>query len=209
MTVGERLALAVVAANGEAFDDFVTWASGDESVVTVDADGMAIAVSKGSGPVTASTEDGRSAVCSIKVSETPEAPDEPVVSPVSPDVEPEPDTPGTEGPDVPPSPRACALFWRRLFRRFRLSRRRCACVFLFYEKEIASGPRLKSKPRRFFVYLRGFFIPHTQSFAAQRRFLLFTAVGLPPAVLPDLSGARLPGTTGLSPWSSCRSFPFC
>ena len=104
MTVGERLALAVVAANGEAFDDFVTWASGDESVVTVDADGMAIAVSKGSAAVTASTEDGRSAVCSIKVSETPEAPDEPVVSPVSPDVEPEPDTPGTEGPDVPPSP---------------------------------------------------------------------------------------------------------
>lgn len=104
MTVGERLALVAVAANGEAFDDFVTWASGDESVVTVDADGMAIAVSKGSAAVTASTEDGRSAVCSIKVSETPEAPDEPVVSPVSPDVEPEPDTPGTEGPDVPPSP---------------------------------------------------------------------------------------------------------
>ena len=173
----------------------MTWASGDESVVTVDADGMAIAVSKGSAAVTASTEDGRSAVCSIKVSETPEAPDEPVVSPVSPDVEPEPDTPGTEGPDVPPSPAP--------------ARRRCACVFLFYEKEIASGPRLKSKPRRFFVYLRGFFIPHTQSFAAQRRFLLFTAVGLPPAVLPGLSGARLPGTTGLSPWSSCRSFPFC
>ena len=48
MTVGERLALAVVAANGEAFDDFVTWSSGDESVVTVDADGMAAAVSKGS-----------------------------------------------------------------------------------------------------------------------------------------------------------------
>ena len=36
--------------------------------------------------------------------------------------------------------RACALFWRRLFRRFRLSRRRCACVFLFYEKEV-SGRR--------------------------------------------------------------------
>ena len=43
----------------------------------------------------------------------------------------------------------------------------------FYEKEIASGPLLKSKPRRFFVSLRGFFIPHTQSFAALRRFLLF------------------------------------
>ena len=104
MTVGERLALAVVAANGEAFDDFVTWASGDESVVTVDADGMAIAVSKGSAAVTASTEDGRSAVCSIKVSDAPEVPDEPVISPVSPDVEPEPDTPEAEGPDVPPSP---------------------------------------------------------------------------------------------------------
>ena len=96
MTVGERLALAVVTANGEAFDDFVTWASGDESVVTVDADGMAAAVSKGSAAVTASTEDGRSAVCSIKVSEAPEIPDEPVISPVSPDVEPE--------LDVPPSP---------------------------------------------------------------------------------------------------------
>ncbi len=102
MTVGERLALAVVAANGEAFDDFVTWASGDESVVTVDADGMAAAVSKGSAAVTASTEDGRSAVCSIKVSDAPEVPDEPVISPVSPDVEPEPDTPEAEGPDVPP-----------------------------------------------------------------------------------------------------------
>lgn len=104
MTVGERLALAVVAANGEAFDDFVTWASGDESVVIVDADGMAAAVSKGSAAVTASTEDGRSAVCSINVSEAPEGPDEPVISPVSPDAEPEPDTPGTGGPDVPPSP---------------------------------------------------------------------------------------------------------
>lgn len=104
MTVGERLALAVVAANGEAFDDFVTWASGDESVVTVDADGMATAVSKGSAAVTASTEDGRSAVCSIKVSEAPEIPDEPAISPGSPDAEPEPDTPVAEGPDVPPSP---------------------------------------------------------------------------------------------------------
>ena len=104
MTVGERLALAVVAANGEAFDDFVTWASGDESVVIVDADGMATAVSKGSAAVTASTEDGRSAVCSIKVSEAPEIPDEPAISPGSPDAEPEPDTPGAEGPDVPPSP---------------------------------------------------------------------------------------------------------
>ena len=104
MTVGERLALAVVAANGEAFDDFVTWASGDESVVTVDADGMAAAVSKGSAAVTASTEDGRSAVCSIKVSEAPEIPDEPAISPGSPDAEPEPDTPVAEGPDVPPSP---------------------------------------------------------------------------------------------------------
>ena len=102
MTVGERLALAVVAANGEAFDDFVTWSSGDESVVIVDADGMAAAVSKGSAAVTASTEDGRSAVCSIKVSDAPEVPDEPVISPVSPDVEPEPDTPEAEGPDVPP-----------------------------------------------------------------------------------------------------------
>lgn len=104
MTVGERLALAVVAANGEAFDDFVTWASGDESVVIVDADGMATAVSKGSAAVTASTEDGRSAVCSIKVSEAPEIPDEPAISPGSPDAEPEPDTPVAEGPDVPPSP---------------------------------------------------------------------------------------------------------
>ena len=104
MTVGERLALAVVATNGEAFDDFVTWSSGDESVVTVDADGMAAAVSKGSAAVTASTEDGRSAVCSINVSEALEVPDAPVISPVSPDVEPEPDTPGTGGPDVPPSP---------------------------------------------------------------------------------------------------------
>ena len=104
MTVGERLALAVVTANGEAFDDFVTWASGDESVVIVDADGMAAAVSKGSAAVTASTEDGRSAVCSIKVSEVLEIPDEPAISPGSPDAEPEPDTPGAEGPDVPPSP---------------------------------------------------------------------------------------------------------
>ena len=96
MTVGERLALAVVAANGEAFDDFVTWSSGDESVVTVDADGMAAAVSKGSAAVTASTEDGRSAVCSIKVSEAPEVPDEPVISPVSPDVPPAPED------DAPP-----------------------------------------------------------------------------------------------------------
>lgn len=104
MTVGERLALAVVTANGEAFDDFVTWASGDESVVIVDADGMAGAVSKGSAAVTASTEDGRSAVCSIKVSEAPEIPDEPAISPGSPDAEPEPDTPVAEGPDVPPSP---------------------------------------------------------------------------------------------------------
>lgn len=104
MTVGERLALVAVAANGEAFDDFVTWSSGDESVVIVDADGMAAAVSKGSAAVTASTEDGRSAVCSIKVSEAPEVPDEPVISPVSPDAEPEPDTPVAEGPDVPPSP---------------------------------------------------------------------------------------------------------
>ena len=104
MTVGERLALAVVTANGEAFDDFVTWASGDESVVIVDADGMAAAVSKGSAAVTASMEDGRSAVCSIKVSEVLEIPDEPAISPGSPDAEPEPDTPGAEGPDVPPSP---------------------------------------------------------------------------------------------------------
>ena len=104
MTVGERLALAVVAANGEAFDDFVTWASGDEAVVTVDTDGMAAAVSKGSAAVTASTEDGRSAVCTIKVSEVPEVPDEPVISPVPPDVEPGPDKPGTGGPDVPPPP---------------------------------------------------------------------------------------------------------
>ena len=103
MSVGERLALAVVTANGEAFDDFVTWASGDESVVIVDADGMAAAVSKGSAAVTASTKDGRSAVCTIKVSEAPEVPDEPVISPVSPDVEPEPDTPGAGEPDVPPS----------------------------------------------------------------------------------------------------------
>ncbi|WP_303150452.1 Ig-like domain-containing protein [uncultured Cloacibacillus sp.] len=103
MTVGERLALVAVAANGEAFDDFVTWASGDESVVIVDADGMAAAVSKGSAAVTASTKDGRSAVCTIKVSEAPEVPDEPVISPVSPDVEPEPDTPGAGEPDVPPS----------------------------------------------------------------------------------------------------------
>lgn len=101
MTVGERLALAVVAANGEAFDDFVTWSSGDESVVIVDADGMAAAVSKGSAAVTASTEDGRSAVCSIKVSEAPEVPDEPVISPVSPDVPPAPEDDAPPG--VPPS----------------------------------------------------------------------------------------------------------
>ncbi|HIR17502.1 MAG TPA: Ig-like domain-containing protein [Candidatus Caccocola faecigallinarum] len=101
MTVGERLALVAVAANGEAFDDFVTWSSGDESVVIVDADGMAAAVSKGSAAVTASTEDGRSAVCSIKVSEAPEVPDEPVISPVSPDVPPAPEDDAPPG--VPPS----------------------------------------------------------------------------------------------------------
>lgn len=101
MTVGERLALAVVTANGEAFDDFVTWASGDESVVIVDADGMAAAVSKGSAAVTASTEDGRSAVCSIKVSEVLEIPDEPAISPVSPDVPPAPEDDAPPG--VPPS----------------------------------------------------------------------------------------------------------
>jgi len=64
---GEKLPLTATALPANARDKTVTWASGDESVATVSADGVVTAVATGEATITVETVNGLTAVCVITV----------------------------------------------------------------------------------------------------------------------------------------------
>lgn len=76
MTSGEMLKLKAVYEDGKECDAPITWTSDDESSAIVDGGGIVTALSEGFVHITALTEDGRSTVCAITVSEALEIPEE-------------------------------------------------------------------------------------------------------------------------------------
>ena len=66
LTVGETVSLTATVAPDNATDKTVTWASSDEGIATVGADGMVTAVAEGAATITA-TADGKSATVTVTV----------------------------------------------------------------------------------------------------------------------------------------------
>ncbi len=67
MTVGDITDLIAVVSPDDATDKTVAWASEDESIATVDANGIVTAVNVGMTKITATTTNGIQAVCTVTV----------------------------------------------------------------------------------------------------------------------------------------------
>lgn len=71
IAVGESFALKATVSPGNATMQSVTWSSSDETVATVDADGIVTALKVGSCKITVATDDGnKTATCEVSVSTT-------------------------------------------------------------------------------------------------------------------------------------------
>ncbi len=65
--VGETVSIVATILPDDATDKTVTWTSSDEKIATVSADGVVTAVSKGAAVITATTYNGKEAVCNVTV----------------------------------------------------------------------------------------------------------------------------------------------